>query len=214
MFDYSDTQLDALRRLLSEPRLQPYLEQTSQDGRRAIKLYERNSDLSEALYGLLQGLEIAMRNSFHETLSDGFKTSEWYDMLILKHTQSKQLQTAKRALRNERKPLESGRIVAELSFGFWAALANASYEKQIWVARRLWKAFPARKNLDRREVFRRLEKIRVLRNRVAHHENILKRNLERDVADILETIRWICPTTAEWIAETTHFRQCYARRYD
>ena len=42
--------------------------------------------------------------------------------------------------------------------------------------------------------------IKNLRNQVAHQERILGiRNIGDDYRNILETIGWICPTTAAWV---------------
>jgi hypothetical protein len=64
-----------------------------------------------------------------------------------------------------------GKIVAELMFGFWTYLVADSHEKTIWVPY-LHKAFPP--GTDRDRVSQALTAIREFRNRVAHHENILK----------------------------------------
>jgi len=64
-FDYTPTNLAELEVLLSSDRLQPYRKSVGGDSERAIQLYEQNTLLAESLYGILQGLEIALRNSIH-----------------------------------------------------------------------------------------------------------------------------------------------------
>jgi hypothetical protein len=39
------------------------------DIERAIRVYEQNTLLAESLYGVLQGLEIALRNTIHAQLT-------------------------------------------------------------------------------------------------------------------------------------------------
>jgi hypothetical protein len=48
-------------------------------------------------------------------------------------------------------------------------------------------------------VFQPLDDLRRLRNRIAHHEPILSRNIAADYGAILDLIRLISPTTADWI---------------
>lgn len=47
--------------------------------------------------------------------------------------------------------------------------------------------------------------LRKLRNRIAHHEPVLARDLAEDYRIILEVVGWICPDTSAWIAETSRF---------
>ena len=213
MFDYSEAQLKNIEHFLSSQRLTPYLLLADNDKRKAIRLYERNTDLSEALYGILQGLEIALRNSIHHTMSANTGREDWFDAIAFAYPQTEQLSSAKKALTQQSKPLETGRIIAELSFGFWTSLLGPSYSNKIWFPLKLWMAFPA-KSCGRKETYKRLDKIRLLRNRVAHHESILARNLRQDVLEITEVISWICPTTSEWVKETTHFNECFDRTYE
>ncbi|MDE0696676.1 MAG: hypothetical protein OXH76_12695 [Boseongicola sp.] len=68
----------------------------------------------------------------------------------------------------------------------------------------LWRAalrgaFPHCPTLIRRQAHRPLNALRTLRNRIAHHEPILARNLVEDHERILEVAGWISPTTRAWI---------------
>lgn len=53
--------------------------------------------------------------------------------------------------------------------------------------------------LKRAQIFQPLDDLRRLRNRIAHHEPILNRNIAADYASILDLIRYISPTTAQWV---------------
>jgi hypothetical protein len=52
---------------------------------------------------------------------------------------------------------------------------------------------------------KRLLKIKLLRNQIAHHERISKRDLETDYQEVLETIKWLCPITSQWVKDTSRF---------
>ena len=68
------------------------------------------------------------------------------------------------------------------------------------------RAFP-KGSLAHKSIHRRLDDIRLLRNRVAHHEYILNRDLGDDYVKLLEVVGWICPETRQWLRETTRFEQ-------
>ncbi len=207
-FLYSVAQLDALERNLSSERLHPYLILAKSDRARAIRLYERNTALSQSLYGVLQGLEVTVRNAFHSTLGKSLNDPTWYDSWQLAAPQRDHLNRAKGSLSREGKSLAPGRIVAELSFGFWTSLTGPKYSN-LWNAH-LVKAFPNR-TLQRVAAHQRLDEIRKLRNRVAHHEPILSRPLQKDFNRILDTVAWICPITARWIRSNSDFPNVFAK---
>lgn len=99
--------------------------------------------LSEAFYPCLHGLEIGLRNTLHNTLSQDVNNPLWFDMPnILHQDEVNRVNEAKQELISSGKPLDPGRIVAELSFGFWTSLLNARYEQRLW-PRLLRTAFPS-----------------------------------------------------------------------
>jgi hypothetical protein len=188
-----------LEKSLSVERLAPYLAMSTNDRRYAIALYEWNTKVSESLYGVMQGLEVTLRNSFHRVLATAYGKDDWYEVAPLLQNQKKQIQEAKPRILTDSRVVTPGRIVAELMFGFWTTLVGTDYAQTLW-DKHLNNAFPAAK-LSRKVVASRLQKIRFLRNRVAHHESIIgklgkERNLQEDLGQILECLGWICPTTA------------------
>lgn len=208
-FEYSVPNLSELERTLSTDRLRPY--QVSVDGsiELAIRLYEQNTLLAESLYGILQGLEISLRNTIHGQLASDFGGAEWYDVLKLEPEQVAMLRKAKDGLSKEGKPLDSGRIVAELSFGFWTGLTGPKYDA-LW-RDHLVKIFP-RRPVQRVEVQTRLNSIRKLRNRIAHHEPILfSGRLQKYVNQIFDTISWISPVTARWVRSNNSFDERFTK---
>jgi hypothetical protein len=173
--------------------------------------------MSEALYGLLQGLEITLRNSIHRVLSDAFGRGDWYEVMPLYIDQRNAIIDAKKKLTGNSKSLHPHRMIAELTFGFWTSLTGPRYAQTLWDTY-LKNAFPE-SNVGRKAAQKRLRKIRFLRNRIAHHECIVglhpdgqPRNLEQDERDIMDTIRWICPVTEKWIKSTSSFAERFAKR--
>ena len=200
-FTYSPTALASLDRLLTTPRLSRYLADCHGDGQRAIQLYEYNIRVSEAMFGIIQPLEIAFRNAIHLVLATDLKRPDWYDMGLLQTQELESISAARNSLWRWKKTDSPDRIVAELMFGFWVKLLNRNYEKALWVTH-LHKCFPFGPKPDREKTYQRFIKIRDLRNRIAHHEPIFYKNLETEYARILTSIEWICPVTASWVRST------------
>ena len=213
MFSYTPGEVSGLEACLSIERLQPYVNAAGGDKERALRLYERNTQLSEAFYGPMQAVEIVIRNALHTQLLKQFGPLWFRDLeakgIVVKE-QLKQLQQARQYLSEAGKPETAGKMVAELSFGFWVGICAKRYQTPLWniCLHRPFKTAGAKgKPLLRFEVFERLDGIRTLRNRVAHHEPILTRNLEEDFAQILATAGWISGAYAEWIEQTSCFRE-------
>ena len=203
-FQYTTQFLTSIERTISRERLHRYLVAAHGNRVKALELYEFNVAISEALYGYLHGLEIAIKNAIHHELNRAYGTPHWYDCAPLSpHHQSKFLQEAKKKAGQN---VPAGKVIAELAFAFWTGLVAHQYNWTIWVPH-LHKAFPHAKT-PRNHVFRRLEAIRNLRNRIAHHERILTsyRRLwaghqsHITLPEISECAEWICPDTARWLA--------------
>ena len=117
-FTYSPSQVASLERAISSERIGTYLRACGGDLVSAIQMYEKNTALSEALYGVLQALEVTLRNSLHRELAAHYGVDNWFDCLPLLRAEAGALQRAKESLKRGRKANDSGsnrgRIVLRL----------------------------------------------------------------------------------------------------
>lgn len=187
----------ALESAVSKVRLEAYRPAGASDLDMIVN-YFRNIELSEALYPCLQSFEIAPRNSIHTALSRKFQTEFWFDRKgLLLSRQERAVSGARDELTKHGKPLDSGRIVAELSFGFWHSMFNRPYETGLWHANSavlLDDVFPhlPRALRTRQSVWNRCDRIRRLRNKVFHYEPIWAQpDLPGDHRQVLEALGWI-----------------------
>jgi hypothetical protein len=210
---YSAQLLTSIERTVTRERLTRYLGATRQDISQALALYEYNVQLSEVLYGLLHGLEVAVRNAQHYALTTSYGTASWYDHAPLSQYWQDQLDKAKAQPGAAGHP---GKVVAELTFGFWVDLLKNANHMRLWVQKRLYTAFPNGPR-DRRLIHERLKSVQLLRNRISHHEPVLTSSNHLYTGDgiislpeLLECVEWVCTHTRHWLQ--AQFRYADAER--
>ncbi|GAA1880408.1 hypothetical protein GCM10009687_55860 [Asanoa iriomotensis] len=107
-----------------------------------------------------------------------------------------------------------GHVVAALPFGFWVGLVSAgrgrNYETMLWRPA-IHRAFPHYRG-PRPPVHQRLETLRLLRNRIAHHEPIHSRHLAADYGSLLSVAGWLSPAFEGWIKSTSRIPALLAGR--
>ncbi|GAB2643670.1 Abi family protein [Prescottella soli] len=172
---------------LSSDRFALYVRKSGGDRKRALELYEWNAKLSAAFLHDLNHLEIALRNAYDQQLAAATLPNDthWTNKDTARHLFPKHLRANHNGKQVDvnRTPRDSigkarsaagsptsGKIVAELMFGFWTYMTSDLHEKTLWVPH-LHKAFP--QHTDRRKLHNTLTDLRKFRNRVAHHEPIL-----------------------------------------
>lgn len=209
----------AIEALAGPVRLAPYLKEAGGDGARAAELYLWAGDLAGALHSTIAIVEVAVRNALDAPLAEwntaqvGSIGRDWalrgctapllYDLMGPKRLKFARESAEKEAHRRPQGhprrgvPVTNDDVVAQLMFGAWVTLVappSGSPERQ----QRLWgeglgTAFPGADSSDvgRVKVGRQLERIRKLRNRVAHHDNLLGVEVDHRLNDMLAILRSI-----------------------
>lgn len=188
---------DLMREALSQERLEAYRRKQEDSDIDLVSRYLWNINLSESLYPLLHGLEIALRNQVHQQATKHFQTDLWFDNpQILDFRGQKLIADARQKLSKQGKSTsDTGRIISELTFGFWTSLFDVRYEKTL-VIPLIKQTFPylPRKIRTRSTISKRLNLIRQLRNRIFHHEPIWHwKDLKQQHTQLLEAIGWLNP---------------------
>jgi hypothetical protein len=191
---------------LSLERFARYVSWAGGDRERALALYALNTQLSEALYTPLQVLELALRNRIH-TVMWAAHGDRWFEIdgLLRVPQQCEQVADALADLAKESKEPTPGRVVAALTFSFWTAMVSPAYE-ELWRKTLNEIALTADgRRLNRKQLSRPLTPIRILRNRIAHHEPILHWDLRKHHAAMAEVTSWLSPAAAVWCARADRF---------
>lgn len=196
----------AVAQLITSARLSSYLVTSGGDLGRALALYDWNTRASGAVLSTSAMVEVIVRNSLDRNLqrwADRRRGGiDWLDAAPLDvQGQADVVKARARATRRGRDPELHGKVVAELSFGFWRYLVASRYLTALWIPG-VQAAFPhGAADLRRRrsEVERRLHNLMIVRNRAAHHEPIHRRDLARDFADAATLVGWVHPEGAVWL---------------
>jgi hypothetical protein len=187
-----------LRKVISDDRLNSYRCSQSDSEIDLIALYTWNIALCESLYPLLNNFEVALRNHLNDSFSLIYNSDWLTDPTILESESRKKVLRAQSDLQRKHKPTVGGHLIAELSLGFWTSLSYSKYEQKFWrklLSRQYDTYFipnlMPRRNRTRNHVSEKLRKIHQLRNRIFHHESILKQDLNILHNEIIEAISWI-----------------------
>lgn len=179
------------QKLLSVPRLAPYLQASSGNQQKALALYLDNLRLAQSFYTPLSLLEVALRNSLHEVLERHFNSANWLlaeqkGFMIDKRLINRDYRTGKISVNDKvlkmvlaasrefeehwQYPPPSGNVlIAELHFGFWTTLFGKTYYGIL--QKSPLRAFPKRPlGTERELLYNKLKEVRLFRNRVYHYE--------------------------------------------
>jgi hypothetical protein len=200
--------IDAARAALSPARMGTYeraVGSRAGDDPAALALYAWNAEVSGAFLTPLHICEVVMRNAVADAL-EAIYGSRWpwsatFEFSLPDPPQSysprRNLQSARRSAPTTEK------VIPELKFGFWQKMFTVRYDTRIW-NHHLRRVMP---NLNpvlsvpmlRQSIYRDLEKLRLLRNRIAHHEPIFTRTLSDDYRKTLDLVAWRSTLTAAWL---------------
>ena len=151
-------------------------------------------DTSQELWIVISHLELVSRNLFSARLLDNFGDEFFRDGMgklfpedVARLNRARQ-HAVKRSLKDE----SCSRIIENLNFGFWTRLFTKRYESTFWAP--ILKSCLCSNAPRKRSVLEaRFRQALELRNRIAHHETILKPRFEGALESQLELLSWISP---------------------
>lgn len=178
---------------------------------KALELYAWNALVSGALLMPLHVCEVVVRNAVSEALEAKYGAKwPWSNSFELSLPNPGVGYNPRRDLQSARAGAgTTGKVIPELKFVFWQKMFTARYDKRLWdtyLPTVLPNTVAATLSVAqaRQRVYDDLEQIRKLRNRIAHHEPIIARNLQGDFQRIDELIQFRCNHTAGWMRDNQH----------
>ncbi len=208
MSNSQKTTIDAVKAALSAARMGTFEVAAgvqADDDPAALLLYAWNAAVSGAFLAPLHLCEVVIRNAVADAL-EALYGPRWpwsitFERSLPDPTQGysprHDLQKARRAAPT------TGKVIPELKFVFWQKMFTSRYDTRIWdrhLRRIMLHLDPAKPVADlRMSIYRDLERVRLLRNRIAHHEPIFARALANDYQTILALVTYRCTVTAAWM---------------
>lgn len=194
--------LTSLETSISPDRLSTYSNAAKQNKTNAVLLYLWNTRISGAFHCPLQAVEVTLRNTVNETLIDTYGDNWPHDPKfrnILTQPTIQNIEKVIGRITGAGYQATLGRIVAGLSFDFWAWLFTSDFDRPIWQTR-LRGAFPNLPgSLGRGDVRNLVVAVKTLRNRVAHYEPVLNMDLSGIHTNIIRVVHFRCADTAAWL---------------
>ncbi|WP_196812316.1 hypothetical protein [Nocardia sp. CNY236] len=182
-----------------------YITAAEGDITRAMALYGWNARVSAALMLPSHFAEVTIRNAVSEALTTVYG-SRWPWNLGLQRSlpaPAGPVYSPRQDLLNTRnRESTTGGVISELKIVFWQSMFTARHDVRVW-NHHILNLFPNASGPTpsdlRRRIYTDLESIRKLRNRVAHHEPILARNLGEDLNRIIELIELRSKPAGVWV---------------
>lgn len=167
--------------IMSEPRMNRYLQACNGNSRKAMTLYRLNLKLSQQMFTVISCFEIALRNAIDRHYSNTLG-ADWLRNAVVPNGMfsvpacRRTKIIVKKGLKAVNHNYTHHKVIAEMDFGFWRYLfAKPQFNT---AGKSLLQIFPAKpKSTSQNQynqsfIFNELEKINNIRNRIAHHEAI------------------------------------------
>jgi hypothetical protein len=156
---------------LSAPRIWKYRIACNGDKNKALILYRHNIKLCQKFYGVLGVLEVVLRNAINEHYKTHLSDNNW----LITQSQNGFLLNCQDSIFKEKDKLVNNKkythdkLVASLSLGVWTFMFSRGCYKSS--GKTLLQIFPKKGHgLNQKDIYSDLDKIRIFRNRIAHHE--------------------------------------------
>jgi hypothetical protein len=174
----------------------------------ALDLYAWNAQVSAALLAPLHICEVVTRNAVADVLEaqygDKWPWSPGFEQSLPNPMRG--FSPRKDLLDARKKATTTGKVIPELKFAFWQRMFTGRHDARLWnnFLAQTFPNLPAGQSVkqSRQLFYDDLERIRLLRNRIAHHEPIFSRNLSDDFQKVSDLIKFRCQVTADWMLNT------------
>ena len=211
-------------RHFSVERLEPYLFESGGDEVAAMRLYDWNAEISAAFWESLGFFEVALRNTIDKQMAvihaKESRSRTWIfdDASVLGRDLSENkrhgypyvdIDKAIRRIKANRKPISSGQIISELTFGFWHQMVSKK-QNRFWPELRA--AFPNAPDRNQATIQIPVSRLRDFRNRIGHHHRVPSFDVAARYKDVLTVTQYIDLELATWIDTKSRVKSLLASK--
>ena len=152
------------------------------------------AELSGGLWVHIQIFETTLRQFLAKRLTAIYGTQSWWDIpFLLNKDDYSNISKVMQRLKGKDIQITSEHVVDNLSLSFWIKLLGKRYHETIWLKIiKYMPVYPGR----REDFYNKAREIRNLRNSIAHHGPIMRRDLIRDHAYLGELTAILDPELA------------------
>ena len=189
--------------IMSSKRMTRYVNACEGNTRKAMTLYRYNLRLSQEVFTIISCYEVALRNAIDNNLSKALG-SDWLRDAILSGGifDNPKFSRTKRMMQKAYSDLIStgkyspSKMLSSMEFGVWKYMFSTTQYRA--TGRTLLQIFPNKPKSSQRKqynnlfIFKQLDAVNRLRNRIAHHEPV-------------------CFLQNDSVISTSHLRDCYFR---
>jgi hypothetical protein len=206
MSGLSQAQMDAILLALSKPRVERFFLECGKDLARALALYRWNAEIAAAFLVPMHICEVALRNAIVHAIETVYGPNWWNSGSGFE----KSLPRIKSGYspfsdlgKSRRSQSSVGKVIPELKFMFWVSMMTSRHDTRLWIPL-IRTSFPGlpptlSEKSCRKLLHDHVEAIRLLRNRIAHHEPIFDRALSADYQQLHDVLSWASPDAAQWL---------------
>ncbi|MCT7433413.1 Abi family protein [Aliarcobacter cryaerophilus] len=157
-----------------------------------IDEYLENLVFSKKAYIPLSILEISLKNSINELLTEKLGENWLENKDFLTNDSLRKIEEAKKILYKRAELISKSKIIAELSFGFWVNLFKKRYEMKLRTKdiQKIFTNLPPKKEkmINREVIYKELNHIRNFRNRVFHYEKVINKDNYNQIFDEIDEV--------------------------
>ena len=197
----------SLYHAISSERLASFLNWTNFNKTKVLALYTLNVLISGSLYPILNMTEIALRNSINSKFIDRHDYAWFLTQSIIYPTVSPPFyikdEISKFQSKRKIDAQHCSKFVARMPLFYWTNMfSNANI--------RLWNhilcnIFDSSSEKERIRIYQTLRKFQKLRNRIAHYEPIINRNLVFQYHELRRLVGKISMSAQEWCDDNCNF---------
>lgn len=185
---------------------------------KSLKEYKENIILSKSFYIPLSIVEISLKNSLDSYFIQQIGENWLFDKVFIKPQLQIKTDSAIRILKqnnklfSKNKMINHNNLMSELSFGFWIMLLKKPYQQYLRYLdlKQIFPNLPSSKNksINRHFIFTKLNKIRLFRNKVFHHDKIISKvEYQNMMNEIYEVLSYFDDEIAEITKELNKYEQ-------
>lgn len=189
----------SLTGLIPPARILRFFRAAGRDAQRALALHDWNEAVGAAFYPLLQKVELALIVKVESAMVAVYGP-DWFAvpafLRATDHATRAEVADTRRRLMAADRPVDTDGIMDKASFGLWVGLLRPIFNPPVWMTQ-LSIAFPfLPAGIGRHDLAKLASAAALLRNRVDHHEPLIRLDLSARLSDIVTLLTWIDPALA------------------